>query len=209
MRPYLSAFRIRFINGLQYRASALGEILSRCMWAFMEILAFQALYKTGESGFLWSFPKRSPISGCSRFFISCLRPCMGMKTSVPPLQGNLWLIELLRPAGLIGVGSAVGGDPPFIYSSATACPSFRSASLLPDIMWYAFCLKHGADYLSYSLLFSGSWGCSSFAMLMYISMFYTLLPSGVENHHRHRRYRFFLRRIDPATLFPGTGSGGQ
>ena len=28
MRPYLSAFRIRFINGLQYRASALGEMLS-------------------------------------------------------------------------------------------------------------------------------------------------------------------------------------
>lgn len=49
MKAYLSLFRIRIINGLQYRAVALGSVFTRFCWGFMEILAFFAIHRSGNS----------------------------------------------------------------------------------------------------------------------------------------------------------------
>ena len=55
MKKYISVFRIRFINSLQYRAAAFGEILKSFAWAFMEILAYTALYRTAGNAFPMEF----------------------------------------------------------------------------------------------------------------------------------------------------------
>ena len=57
MKTYLSIFRIRLINGLQYRAVALGAIFARFFWAFFEILAFSAVYAAGDADFSMTFPQ--------------------------------------------------------------------------------------------------------------------------------------------------------
>mgnify|MGYP003378414279 CR=1 FL=1 len=156
MRPYLSAFRIRFINGLQYRASALGEMLSRCMWAFMEILAFQALYKTGESGFSMELSQTASISGGSVAY------------------------ELVRPAGLYGRWFCHAAAVRLSYTALNSLPVFLVASLLPAP--YGMVLPEDMGqillFLLSSLLALGV--VAAFAMLMYISMFYTLSHRGLK-----------------------------
>lgn len=44
MKQYISLFRIRFVNGLQYRAAAFAGLVTQFAWGFMEILAFSAFY---------------------------------------------------------------------------------------------------------------------------------------------------------------------
>ena len=39
-RVYGSFFRLRFINGLQYRAAAYAGVATQFAWGFMEILLF-------------------------------------------------------------------------------------------------------------------------------------------------------------------------
>ena len=60
MKKYITVFRIRFINSLQYRAAAFGEILKSFAWAFMEILAYTALYRTAGNAFPMEFSQ--PVS---------------------------------------------------------------------------------------------------------------------------------------------------
>lgn len=55
MKQYLSLFRIRFINGLQYRAAALAGLATQFAWGFMEILAFAAFYRANPAAFPMEF----------------------------------------------------------------------------------------------------------------------------------------------------------
>ena len=124
MRPYLSAFRIRFINGLQYRASALGEMLSRCMWAFMEILAFQALYKTGESGFSMELSQTVSYIWMQQIFYILFKAVYGDEDICASIAGALWLMSLFARRDCMGVGSALRRRFAFHIQLSTACPSF-------------------------------------------------------------------------------------
>ena len=55
MRKYYSLFRIRFINGLQYRAAALAGLSTQFAWGIMQILAFSAFYRANPAAFPMEF----------------------------------------------------------------------------------------------------------------------------------------------------------
>ena len=47
MRAYFSLFRMRVLTGLQYRSVFWFHILTRFLWGFLEVLAFNAVYRMG------------------------------------------------------------------------------------------------------------------------------------------------------------------
>lgn len=49
MRGYLSYFKLKFINGLQYRASALAGISTQFFFGFVYVLVYIAFYESGSS----------------------------------------------------------------------------------------------------------------------------------------------------------------
>ena len=49
MRAYLSFFKIRFVNGLQYRAAAYAGIATQFAWGFMYIMLYHSFYKSNPS----------------------------------------------------------------------------------------------------------------------------------------------------------------
>ena len=55
MKQYISLFRIRFVNGLQYRAAAFAGLVTQFAWGFMEILAFSAFYHADPAAFPMEF----------------------------------------------------------------------------------------------------------------------------------------------------------
>lgn len=44
MKPYLSVFKIRLINGLQYRTAALAGMATQFFWGFIFIMIYEAFY---------------------------------------------------------------------------------------------------------------------------------------------------------------------
>ena len=44
MRPYLSLLRVRFLNGLQYRAAAFGGLMTQFFWGIMLIFIYRAFF---------------------------------------------------------------------------------------------------------------------------------------------------------------------
>lgn len=45
MRAYISVFKLRLLNGMQYRAAALAGIATQFSWGFITIMVFEAFYK--------------------------------------------------------------------------------------------------------------------------------------------------------------------
>ena len=46
MSAYLSFFKIRFVNGLQYRAAAYAGIVTQFAWGFMYIMLYHSFYNS-------------------------------------------------------------------------------------------------------------------------------------------------------------------
>lgn len=74
MKKYLSFFKIRFINNLQYRAAAYAGVATQFFWGFMEILIFAAFYRSNEAAFPMQFQELSSYiwlqqSSIALFFI--------------------------------------------------------------------------------------------------------------------------------------------
>jgi ABC-2 type transport system permease protein len=44
MRAYISVFKLRLYNGLQYRAAALAGVATQFFWGFIHIMVFEAFY---------------------------------------------------------------------------------------------------------------------------------------------------------------------
>ena len=48
---YLSFFRIRFVNGLQYRIAALSGAATQFVWGLLLILLYHAFYEADPAAF--------------------------------------------------------------------------------------------------------------------------------------------------------------
>ena len=55
MKAYLTFFRMRLINGLQYRAAALAGVFTQFFWGFMEIQLYSAFYSEHAAEFPMQF----------------------------------------------------------------------------------------------------------------------------------------------------------
>ncbi len=59
MKKYMSFFKIRFINNLQYRAAAYAGVATQFFWGFMLIMIFAAFYKSNADAFPMKFQEIS------------------------------------------------------------------------------------------------------------------------------------------------------
>ena len=73
-RPYLAAFRARFLLMLQYRAAALAGFATQCWWGAIHIMVIAAFYGAHAARRRSAWPTSSPIPGSAR---RCSRCCRG------------------------------------------------------------------------------------------------------------------------------------
>ena len=55
MRGYVSMFRIRLLASLQYRAAAWAGVATQFFWGFMQIMIFEAFYKSTDAAMPMTF----------------------------------------------------------------------------------------------------------------------------------------------------------
>ena len=99
MKQYLSLFRIRLVNGLQYRAAALAGLSTQFAWGFMEILAFSAFYRANPAAFPMEFSHLVSYVWIQQAFLSVIVPWGGLSVSESIISGNI-AYDLARPMDL-------------------------------------------------------------------------------------------------------------
>ena len=102
MKAFKSIFLIRIINGLQYRAVTIGEVLMRFFWGLMEILAYAALFRMGSGGFPMTFTQTVSYVWMQQIVFVLFRVVVGDGEIFTSIAEGSIAYELVRPVSLYG-----------------------------------------------------------------------------------------------------------
>lgn len=178
MRVYFSLFRIRLINGLQYRAVAIGSILTRFVWGLMEILAFYALYRVNDGNFTMMFSETVSYIWMQQALYVIFQVVYSDREIVASINDGSIAYELVRPMKLYNnwfVQCLTNRISPTLLS---CMPVLIIAIFMPAIY-----RMHFPSIINLILFFISTILAvclvASLALLMHISMFYTTSPRGI------------------------------
>ena len=179
MKMYLSVFRIRFINSLQYRTATVGSILTRFAWAFMEILAYWALYRTANAAFPMAFSQTVSYIWMQQTLIVMFSVVFGDGEIYSAIGSGSIAYDLVRPMDLYGRWFCQSAANRVAFTIVNCLPALLVAFILPKPYRMTLPLDMGQFLLF--LLSTALALCVvvAFAMLMYISLFYILSQRGI------------------------------
>ena len=179
VKKYLSFFRIRFVNGLQYRTAAYAGIATQFAWGTMRILLFRAFYQANPAAFPMDFQALASYVWLEQAFLALFSTWTFDNDIFAMIQNGNIAYELTRPLDLYGmwftknlslrVSRAVLRCFPILIVAAFL-PAPYGMALPGDFMCFA-------AFLITAVL--GTCMVVSFVMLVYIATFYTLNPLGV------------------------------
>jgi ABC-2 type transport system permease protein len=179
MKMYMSVFRIRFINSLQYRAVVLGEIITRFAWAFMEILAYSALYHTGNTTFPMEFSQTVSYIWMQQTLIALFLVVFSDGEIYSAIGSGSIAYELVRPMDLYGRWFCQSAANRVAFTILNCLPALLVAFIMPEP--YRMSLPLDMEQFLLFLLSTVLALCVvvAFAMLMYITLFYMLSQRGI------------------------------
>lgn len=179
MKKYLSFFRLRFINGLQYRTAAYAGIATQFAWGAMNLLLFHAFYEADSAAFPMTFPQMASYIWLQQAFLSLFMVWFVDNELFNSVSSGSIAYELTRPADLYSMWfvRTLAGR----VSKAVLCcfPILLVAFLLPEPWNLSLppTVFDGAMFLLTSVF--SVIIVVAFTMLVYISAFYTVSPLGV------------------------------
>ena len=174
MRMYVSLFRIRFINGLQYRAAALAGLSTQFAWGFMEILAFSAFYRANPAAFPMEFSHLVSYIWIQQAFLALLMPWSGASEAIESIVSGNIAYDLARPFDIYNRWFFETIADRISRAALRCIPVLFIALILPP----PFRLAIPTSFLQFSLflisLVLGLCVVTSFCLLDYASTFFTM-----------------------------------
>ena len=179
MKKYLSFFRIRFTNSLQYRAAALAGIVTQFAWGILELLLFRAFYETDPAAFPMGFEQLSSHIWFNQAFLSMFMVWFFDKDIFKSITDGNVAYELTRPMNLYTMWFTKNMAVRLSKALLRCFPVLIFAILLPR----PYGLSAPASPLAFFMfLYTGILAflnVISYCMLIYILTFYTMNPTGV------------------------------
>lgn len=179
MRKYLSFFRLRFSMGLQYRTAALAGIVTQFFWGFMEIMVFRAFYEAEPERFPIAFDAMVSYVWLQQAFLAFFAVWMlNGEIYNTIMEGNI-AYELCRPIKIYDMWFSKETANRMARAFLRCFPILLVAVFLPK----PFRLMAPADLLHFGLflltMLLGLGVTVAFCVLIYITAFFTISPSGL------------------------------
>ncbi len=131
MKKYLSVFRIRFLNTLQYRAAAIAGVATQFAWGFMELLAFRAFYASDPSAFPMAVSQLSAYIWLQQAFLAMAAVWFFDADIFEAITTGGVAYELARPMSLYGMWFAKNAGTRLARTLLRCVPVLAVAFLLP------------------------------------------------------------------------------
>lgn len=179
MKKYWSLFRIRFLNGLQYRTAAAAGISTQFVWGFMELLMFRAFYQADAASFPMSFEALASYIWLQQATLALFVPWSWDMSLFDSITNGDVSYELCRPVRLYNMWFVKTASTRLSKTALRCVPVLLVAFLLPAP--YGIVLP--ADLLTmFWFLLSMLLGflvLLTFCMVIYMSAFYTISSQGM------------------------------
>ena len=179
IKSYITLFKIRFINGLQYRIAAWAGIATQFAWGFMNLLLFHAFYAENPANFPMTFGQFTSYTWLQQAFLMLFNAWyMDGNIFDDIMSGNI-AYELARPVDLYNMW-IVRNIATRLSGVALRCiPVLLVAFLLPK----SFGLTLPTDIVTFCLFIISSIFAfilvNTYGMFYYIAGFYTINASGI------------------------------
>ncbi|MBB6729904.1 ABC transporter permease [Cohnella zeiphila] len=178
MRAYLSVWKLRFINGMQYRTAAVAGIATQLFFGLIFIMVYVAFYGQGSSHTNFPLPDLVSYVWLQQIFLSFIMLWFRDNEIFALITGGNIAYELCRPCGLYPFWFAklVGQR---LSSAVLRCfPILIIVFFLPQPYRLSPPPSPAAFALFVLALLIGLVLVVSVSMLIYISVFWTLSPTG-------------------------------
>ncbi|GHU79011.1 ABC transporter permease [Clostridia bacterium] len=178
MKPYISLLRVRFLNGLQYRAAALGGLSTQFFWGIMLVFIYKAFYGDATSSNGFSFKDLVTLIWLQQAFLSFMFLYDWDSEMLDMITAGGISYELCRPVSLYQLWYVK------LLSKRLSRGILRFAPviILGFLMPYPYKLslpESPASFLLFVItLFLGLFLLVAISMLVYISIFKTMSPIG-------------------------------
>ena len=178
MKPYFSLFRVRLLNGLQYRAAALGGLCTQFFWGIMLVFIYAAFYSGAVESGGFSYKDLVTFVWLQQAFLSLVFIYDWDSELLDMIITGGISYELCRPINLYQVWYVKLLSKRVARASLRFLPVVVFAFLLP----YPYNLSMPQSPISFCLfvvtLFLGMLLVVAISMLIYISIFKTMSPVG-------------------------------
>ena len=179
MRKYLAIFRIRFANSLQYRTAALAGMATQFAWGFMEILAFLAFWRVNPRAFPMEFSQTVSYIWLQQAFLALFMMWFFEGEIFDAITKGGIAYDLARPFDLYWRWFTQSAANRLAKTVLRCSPILLVAFLVPQPLKMSLPTS-GLSFLLFLVSSFLSLGVVvAFSMLVYISTFYTLSPTGV------------------------------
>ncbi|NMA95670.1 MAG: ABC transporter permease [Clostridiales bacterium] len=181
MKKYISLFRIRFINGLQYRAAAYAGIVTQFAWGLMEIMLYRAFYRANRAVFPMEFSQMASYVWLKQAFVALFMAWyLDNEIFMQISSGNI-AYELSRPMDLYNMWFTKNMANRYARVLLRCIPILVVAIFVPK----PYGLSMPPSPISFIMFLItailGSITVVAFCMIIYINTFYTLSPSGMRS----------------------------
>lgn len=178
MKKYLSFFRIRFLNGLQYRAAAYAGITTQFAWALIELLMYTAFYKSNPSAIPMEMSQLTSYIWLRQAFLGLFMTWYYDNDILELVTSGNVAYELCRPTDIYTMWFVKNAATRVSRAALRCMPILVFAAFLPQSIG----LSSPVGLISFVLflisMFIGFLLVVSFVMLIYISSFYTISSLG-------------------------------
>lgn len=176
---YCSIFRIRFVNGLQYRLAALAGLSTQFFWGLMEILLYRAFYQANAEAFPMEFPALVSYIWLQQAFLTLYMSWFFENEIFEAITSGNVAYELCRPMNLYAFWFTRDMATRFSKAALRCLPVLFIAFLLPEPLGMSLPISFPV-----LLLFLATMGMAllltvSMTMIVYGLTFYTMSPYGL------------------------------
>lgn len=178
MKAYMSVFKLRLTNGLQYRTAALAGIATQFFWGFVIIMVFEAFYSGAASQPPISLTQLITYVWLQQAFLAFVMLWFRDNELFQLITTGNIAYELCRPSGIYGLWYAKLLAQRLASAFMRSLPIVAVAFFLPQPYRLPYPKDPLAGLLFMIALLLGLLMIVSLSMLMYISVFVTLSPAG-------------------------------
>jgi ABC-2 type transport system permease protein len=178
-REYLSFFRIRFSNGLQYRIAAYAGISTQFAWGAMNILMFRAFYRADPSAFPMEFSQFSSYIWLQQALLAIFMLWYWDRDIFDAITSGNIAYELVRPVDIYDIWFIRNAAVRLSRMILRCLPILLVAAFLPSP--YGISLPDNIFVFGLFVLaaFLGMLVTVAYSMLFYIMSFYVINSTGV------------------------------
>ena len=180
MKKYLSVFRIRLINNIQYRTVTFGAVASNIVWVLLELMMYVALYNSAGHVLPMTFSQIVSYIWVKRIVMNMLAVVAYDGEIYSVINNGAVAYELVRPMDLYGKWYSQAVANRVTSTLITCIPVLLIAIILPEPFGLHFPMSIIQVFAFFISVFLALGLVVAFAMLMFITLFYTLSQRGIK-----------------------------